>query len=103
MIVYILWKIGGQAVPALAQHGLGFIAGTTWDVSRETFGVLPEIWGTLFSSLLALILGGIFGVAIAIFLTQDFIKFRTAAVFRTIVELLAPSPRSSTGFGASTY
>lgn len=92
LIVYILWMIGVQAMPAMAQHGLGFVTGTTWDVSRESFGVLPEIWGTLFSSLLALILGGVFGVAIAIFLTQDFLDFRTAAVFRTIVELLAAIP-----------
>ncbi len=92
LLVYILWEIGSQAVPAMAQHGLGFITGTTWDASRETFGVLPEIWGTLFSSLLALILGGIFGVAIAIFLTQDFLNVRVAAIFRTIVELLAAIP-----------
>jgi phosphate transport system permease protein len=92
LIAYILWEIGGQAAPAMSQHGLGFVTGTTWDVSREEFGVLPEIWGTLYSSLLALILGGIFGVAIAIFLTQDFIHARLAAVFRTIVELLAAIP-----------
>jgi phosphate transport system permease protein len=92
LMAYILWEIGGQAMPAMQQHGLGFVTGTTWDVSKETFGVLPEIWGTLYSSLLALILGGIFGIAIAIFLTQDFINFRVAAVFRTIVELLAAIP-----------
>jgi phosphate transport system permease protein len=92
LMAYILWEIGGQAMPAMQQHGLGFITGTSWDVSKETFGVLPEIWGTLYSSLLALILGGIFGVSIAIFLTQDFINFRIAAIFRTIVELLAAIP-----------
>jgi phosphate transport system permease protein len=92
LLAYILWEIGGQALPAMHQHGLAFVGGTTWDVSREEFGVLPEIWGTLYSSLLALILGGIFGIAIAIFLTQDFINFRIAAVFRTIVELLAAIP-----------
>ena len=92
LFAYILWKIGGQALPAFNQHGLGFVTGTTWDASRETFGVLPEIWGTLYSSLLALILGGIFGISIAIFLTQDFIHFRLAAVFRTIIELLAAIP-----------
>jgi len=92
LLVYILWQIGGQAMPAMTEHGLGFVTGTTWDVNRGQFGVLPEIWGTLYSSLLALILGGIFGIAIAIFLTQDFIHPRLAAVFRTIVELLAAIP-----------
>jgi phosphate transport system permease protein len=92
LVAYILWEIGGQAVPAMARFGLGFITGTSWDVGREQFGVLPEIWGTLYSSLLSLLLGGVFGVAIAIFLTQDFIPARLAAVFRTIIELLAAIP-----------
>lgn len=92
LMAYIIWKIGGQALPALREQGLGFITGATWNVSGEEFGVLPEIWGTLYSSLLALFLGGSFGIAIAIFLTQDFIHPRAAAVFRTIVELLAAIP-----------
>jgi phosphate transport system permease protein len=92
LVAYILWKIGGQALPAMGQHGLGFITGTTWDVSKGEFGVLPEIWGTLYSSLLALLLGGVFGIAIAIFLTQGFIHAKLAAIFRTIVELLAAIP-----------
>lgn len=92
LTAYLLFKIGVQAVPAIQQHGVGFIFGTTWDVSRDTFGVLPEIWGTLYSSFLALIIGGTFGVAIAIFLTQEFISPRLAAVFRTIVEMLAAIP-----------
>ncbi|MGQ7847564.1 phosphate ABC transporter permease subunit PstC [Granulosicoccus sp. 3-233] len=92
LTAWLLFKIGAQAIPAIRQHGLGFIFGTTWDVSRESFGVLPEIWGTLYSSFLALIIGGTFGVAIAIFLTQEFISPRLAAVFRTIVEMLAAIP-----------
>jgi phosphate transport system permease protein len=92
LMAYILWEIGGLAMPAMRDHGLGFIIGDTWDVNQKEFGVLPEIWGTLYSSLLALLLGGLFGIAIAIFLTQDFINFRVAAVFRTIVELLAAIP-----------
>ncbi|MEY6431540.1 phosphate ABC transporter permease subunit PstC [Thioalkalicoccus limnaeus] len=92
LLLFIMWELGGLALPAISQHGLGFITGTTWNVSRAEFGVLPEIWGTLYSSLIALLLGGTFGIGIAIFLTQDFIHARLAAVFRTIVELLAAIP-----------
>lgn len=92
LVAYILWEIGGQAIPAFKDHGLGFITGATWNASTQEFGVLPEIWGTLFSSLLALLIGGTFGVAIAIFLTQDFISAKLSTVFRTIVELLAAIP-----------
>jgi phosphate transport system permease protein len=92
LVIAILWELGQKAAPAMAEYGLGFWYGTTWDVNKEQFGVLPEIWGTLYSSLLALLLGGVFGVSIAIFLTQDFIHHRLALIFRTIVELLAAIP-----------
>ena len=89
---FILWEVGRQAAPAIQAHGLGFITGTDWNVNKGEFGVLPEIWGTLYSSLLALLLGGLFGIAIAIFLTQDFIHQRLAMVFRTVIEMLAAIP-----------
>ena len=92
LLVYILFEIGGQAMPAILDYGLGFLVSTTWDVSRGEFGILPEIWGTLYSSLLALAIGGFFGITVAIFLTQGFLHGRLAAVFRTIVEMLAAIP-----------
>lgn len=92
LMAYILWQIGGQALPAIQNYGLGFITGMDWNPGKDEFGILPEIWGTLYSSLLALLLGGLFGVFIAIFLTQDFIEARLAVIFRTIVELLAAIP-----------
>ncbi len=92
LVIAILWELGREAAPAMAEYGLSFWYGTTWDVNKEQFGVLPEIWGTLYSSLLALLLGGVFGISIAIFLTQDFIHHRLALIFRTIIELLAAIP-----------
>jgi len=92
LTAYILWEVAGKAMPAISDYGLGFITGTEWDVNKGTFGVLPEIWGTLYSSLLALLLGGVFGIAIAIFLTQDFINHRLATIFRTLIEMLAAIP-----------
>jgi phosphate transport system permease protein len=92
LVAYIIIEIGGKALPAMAEHGLSFLTSTTWNVQSGEFGILPEIWGTLYSSLLALIFGGVFGVVIAIFLTQDFLPSRLAVVFRTIIELLAAIP-----------
>lgn len=92
LIICILAEILSLSLPAIAEHGIGFITGTTWDSVNETFGVLPEIWGTLYSGLLALLLGGSVGICIAIFLTQDFIGAKLSIVFRTIVELLAAIP-----------
>jgi phosphate transport system permease protein len=92
LMVYILWEIGKQAMPAISRYGADFFVGTSWNVRTQEFGVLPEIWGTLYSSLLALLIGGLLGIAIAIFLTQGFLHFKVAAAFRTMVELLAAIP-----------
>ena len=92
LVAYILWKIGGQALPAIYRHHVDFLVSTNWNVADQNFGILPEIWGTLYSSLLALLIGGFFGLMVAIFLTQDFLPLRLALVFRTIIEMLAAIP-----------
>jgi len=92
LLALILWEIGGKALPGMREHGFAFLTTSTWDVNKGQFGILPAIWGTLYSSLLALAIGGTFGVAMAIFLTQDFLPPKLAQLFRTIVELLAAIP-----------
>ena len=92
LVAYILWEIGGQALPAIRDYHLGFLTSTTWNVQTQTFGILPEIWGTLYSSLLALFIGGFFGLTVAIFLTQNFLPPKLAVVFRMIIEMLAAIP-----------
>jgi phosphate transport system permease protein len=92
VVAALLWQIGDKAVPAIRDLNLSFLTSTTWDANRDLFGILPEIWGTLYSSVLALIIGGFFGVTMAVFLTQDFLPPALAAFFRTVVELLAAIP-----------
>jgi phosphate transport system permease protein len=92
LLAYIVIEIGGHAIPAFKKYGFGFLTSTTWDANREVFGILPEIWGTVYTSFIALIIGGFFGVTIAIFLTQDFLPHRIERIFQTIIELLAAIP-----------
>jgi phosphate transport system permease protein len=92
LLAFILWQIGRRAWPGIREYGVGFLTSTTWDVGRGHFGILPAIWGTIYSSFLALLIGGFFGIVMAIFLTQDFLPPRLAVVFRTTVELLAAIP-----------
>jgi phosphate transport system permease protein len=92
LVAYIVWKIGGQALPAIRNYHLDFLTSSTWNVQEQKFGILPGIWGTLYSSLLALLIGGFFGLTVAIFLTQDFLHKRLAFVFRLVIEMLAAIP-----------
>lgn len=92
LVIYILCEIGGKALPAIGEHGIGFLTNTSWDVNSGKFGVLPQIWGTLYSSFLALLIGGFFGVTMAIFLTQGFLPDMLQKIFKNIIELLAAIP-----------
>ena len=82
VVLYIVWEIGGQSVPALEQYGFGFLTGQTWDPNREQYGILPEIWGTMYSSLLALLIGTVFGVAVAIFLNEGYLGGATYGILK---------------------
>ncbi|MCO8122194.1 phosphate ABC transporter permease subunit PstC [Stieleria sp. TO1_6] len=73
VVLYIIWEIGSKSTPAMKTYGAGFLTGTTWDPNTGEFGILPEIWGTLYSSILALTIGTVFGVAVAIFLTEGYL------------------------------
>jgi len=85
LVVFIVLRIATQAAPAMRQYGWRFLITKTWDPNAEQFGVLPEIWGTVYTSLLALILGSAFGVAAAVFLSEGYLGgfvFGTLRLFR---------------------
>jgi phosphate transport system permease protein len=92
LLAFILYEIGSKALPAMNKYAFNFLSSTEWDAGGGKFGILPEIWGTLYSSILALILGGFFGITIAIFLTQDFLPHKLELVLKNIIELLAAIP-----------
>lgn len=102
LVAYIVFEIGGKAMPAISQYGLGFLTTTEWNVQAERFGILPQIWGTLYSSLLALLLGGLFGIGIGIFLTQDFCHPGWRRPSAPSLSCWPRSPRSCLACGAFT-
>ena len=74
LVGYLVWGIASVAAPAVRAYGAAFLIGTTWDSNRGEFGILPAIVGTLYSSVLGLAIGTVFGVAIAIFLSERFLS-----------------------------
>lgn len=96
LVFLIIVQIGWVAAPAMRDDGVSFLTGETWGDTgadgKVTFGILPEIWGTLYSSILGVGIGALFGIAVAIFLTQDFIPARWEAFIKSVIELLAAIP-----------
>jgi phosphate transport system permease protein len=91
LVVFLVVQIGIVAWPAMSRYGIDFLRTTTWD-GKENFGILPEIFGTLYSSILGVGIGTVFGLAIAIFLTEDFLPPKLEIACKNVIELLAAIP-----------
>ncbi|MCS6782065.1 MAG: phosphate ABC transporter permease subunit PstC [Gloeomargarita sp. SKYBB_i_bin120] len=90
MVLVMAW----QSVPAFQRFGLSFIFRSAWNPvpGREDFGVFPMLYGTLVSSLLALLIAVPLGLGTAIFLSEDFIPPWSRLAISFLVELLAAIP-----------
>src|SRR3977135_937306 len=92
LILVILGVLLVNAWPALKRFGPSFLVTSTWDPVTEVYGAAPMIFGTLASSLLALLIAVPLAVSVAIFLTEFSPRWlRQPVAF--LVELLARIPR----------
>lgn len=92
LLLAIVYEILRHAQPAMAEHGFEFLTASKWDSNNDTFGVLPQMLGTLYTSLLALLIGGVLGIAVALVTSQGFLGHRSELVLKNVIELLAAIP-----------
>jgi len=76
---------------SIREFGFGFLFGQTWDPVKNQFGALPFIYGTIVSSILAIIIATPISVGVAIFLVEQAPKW-LARPMAFLVELLAAIP-----------
>jgi phosphate transport system permease protein len=70
LIGLIGWELARGSRLALVKFGWRFITDSNWDPVNEQFGALPFIFGTLLSSVLALIIAVPLSIATAVYLTE---------------------------------
>jgi len=70
---------------------LKFIFGTEWNPDDDVYGALPHIYGTIVTTLIAVLIATPLGFGIAIFLSELCPK-RLKTVIGTLVEILAAIP-----------
>lgn len=73
LVTFVVLRIAVSAYPAMRHEGLSFLTGKVWDSNARTYQIGAEIWGTLYTSILALLLGTAFGLAAAIFLSEGYL------------------------------
>jgi phosphate transport system permease protein len=91
IVVAIGWELTRQSQLSIAKFGMGFWVHDIWDPVSGEFGARPFIWGTLYSSVLALLLAGPIALGIAIFLSE-LCPASLRAPLTFLTELLAAVP-----------
>lgn len=91
LLLAIVAELYVSARPAIERFGLRFLWTSVWDPVAEVYGAAPMIFGTLVSSLLALLIAVPLALGVAIFLTEFAPRWlRQPVAF--FVELLAAIP-----------
>ena len=92
VLLWIAIQVGLQAIPAIKEFGFSFVTSSSWNPPEEQYGILPMIYGTVVSSLIALLIAFPVGVACAIVLSENFLPPAVRRVLVFLVELLAAIP-----------
>jgi phosphate transport system permease protein len=91
LVCGIGFELARVSMPSIQKFGLAFWRTSIWDPVAGEFGALPFIWGTLYSSILALLIATPIALGIAVFISELCPAFlRQPLIFLT--ELLAAIP-----------
>jgi phosphate transport system permease protein len=91
IVVAIGFELTRQSWLSIQKFGMQFWVTSTWDPVAGQFGALPFIWGTLYSSLLALAIATPVALGIAVF-TSELCPAWLSGPLVFLTELLAAIP-----------
>jgi phosphate transport system permease protein len=91
LLAGIMVSLTMGAWPAISKYGLSFLTSTTWDPVKEEYGGLVMIYGTVATSIIALVIAVPVSFGIALFLTELSPSWLKRPL-GTAIELLAAVP-----------
>ena len=91
IIFVIFLSLLVDSIPAIKAFGFKFLSTARWDPVRDIYGALPQIYGTLLTSVIAIIIAFPIGILTAFFLTEIAPPFLSRPI-SVAVELLAAVP-----------
>jgi phosphate transport system permease protein len=90
-LAYMVISTTRTAFPAFRAEGISFVTGSNWDPSNGSYEILPFIYGTIVTSIIALIVAVPMSIGVALFLTEYAPKWLRAPI-EYAVDLLAAVP-----------
>ena len=100
VLLGILLTVLSGSKEAIDAFGFKFLTTSSWDPVSEKYGAFTAIYGTIITSLLALLIAVPLGVGTAIFITENLIPLRVRQFLGLMVELLAAIPSVVLGLWA---
>jgi phosphate ABC transporter permease protein PstC len=91
LLAYFFIRLIGQSSSTFNTFGLSFVFGNDWDVSRNIYHGFPLLFGTLLTSVIALIIGVPVAISAALFVTE-LCPRRLRGPLTILVDLLAAVP-----------
>jgi phosphate transport system permease protein len=91
VIALMMYEMAANSALSLRQFGFRFLSGREWNPIKGEFGALPFIYGTVVSSLIALVIAVPLSLGVAVFLVEQSPR-RLARPLAFLVELLAAIP-----------
>ena len=91
ILLLMIYEMSSESLLSVRKFGWSFISNSQWDAVQGDFGALPFIYGSVISSILALLLATPLSIGAAIFITEIVPK-RIGSVIASLIELLAAIP-----------
>jgi len=91
ILAIMLAEMTKESLPSIRKFGWRFVTNSEWDAVQGVFGALPYLYGSVVSSVLALLLATPLSIGAAVFITEICPK-RVGALIAPLVELLAAIP-----------
>lgn len=91
IVISMVIALASDSMMSVRRFGFGFLTGRQWNPVKGEFGALPFIYGTVVSSLIALLISVPFSLGIAVFLVEQAPHYISRPV-GFLVELLAAIP-----------
>ena len=91
IVIAMVWALATDSMMSIRQFGFSFLTSSHWNPISGQFGALPFVYGTIMSSLIALVISVPLSLGIAVFLVEQ-APYYLARPVGFLVELLAAIP-----------
>lgn len=81
-----------EALPIIKHMGVRFFVNQNWNVVTSQYGVVPFLWGTLFTSIVAMIVSFFFSLSLSITMGEILKNSKINVFFSSLIEIISSIP-----------